>query len=330
MAVGEAKNSGKAANAKTSAGSSSRLGGEVLPPARISTDPNRIVIGDRKRPANEAAVANLVVSFQEGAQHQPILIRPIAMDDSGVTYKLVLGLHRLLACQVLGRKVDATVREMTDDEAELAEIDENLVRSGLTPYERSKFLADRFKLWAATHPDRIAQDNAANIATLTPVPKRGRPAKTDKVSELLGGAPATMGFATETAAETGFSDKTIRNALLIARGLSPAVHAKVSGSALGKNEGLLRQIAGVSDHDEQLRIVEALTDGRATKFADAQVYAAGKTPVKAPERPVDEAVKAFQKVWKAAPKTHRDAMLHWLSGEALPTGWNLVKGGADG
>ena len=328
MASGEAKKTQRGADVKSSAAPAYRQGGEALPAARISTDPNRVLIGDRKRPANDAAVANLMVSMQDGVQLQPILIRPVAMDGDVVTYKLVLGLHRLLACRALGRKVDATVREMTDDQAELAEVDENLVRSALTPYDRAIFLAARHRLWAALNPDRVA-DNVANIATLTPTPKRGRPAKTDKVSEILGGAPATMGFRADTAAETGFSDKTIRNALLIARGLSPAVHAKVSGSSLGRNEGLLRQIAGVADQAEQLRIVEALTDGRATKFADAQVFATGKTPVKAPETPVDAFLKFIQKVWKAAPKTHRDAFLHWLSGQALPTGWTLTKGDAD-
>lgn len=323
MAV-EPKNQGRAANAKMSAASASRLGGTALPAARISTDPNRIIIGERKRPASDAAVANLVVSIQEGVQLQPILIRPVAMDGDVVTYQLVLGLHRLLACRILGQKVDATVRDMTDEQAELAEVDENLIRSGLTPYERSQFLAARFRIWAAMYPDRIASDNVANIATLTPTPKRGRPAQSDKVSELLGGAPATMGFRAETAAETGFSDKTIRNALVIARGLSPAVHAKVSGSTLGKNEGLLRQIAGVGDPAEQLRIVEALTDGRAAKFSDAQIYAMGKTPTKSPETPVDASVKAFQKLWKSLPQTHLDACLHWASGRRLPKRWVIL------
>lgn len=330
MAVGETKKAKSDGHVKTSLPAYSRVTSVAPTHQGRSVGVDRIIVRDRLRPTTPAKVEAKRVSMRESGQISPIVVRPSTVEGEAGQFILVAGAHRLEAAALEGwADILADVRDLTDDQAELVEIDENLISAGLTPYERALFVSARLRVWAKLNPDRVETGNVENISTLTPTVKRGRPAKTDKFSELLGGTPPAMGFRTETAIDLGLSEKTVRNALAVARGLSPAVHAKVSGSPLGRNEGLLRQIAGVADHAEQLRIVEALTDGRATKFADAQVFATGKAPVKAPETPVDEALKSFRKVWKAAPKTHRDAMLHWLSGEALPTGWILTKGDAD-
>lgn len=325
MTSGEAKKARLYADAKTSAGANSRLGGEVLPPARRSIRRDRIIRGARLRPVDPEGAAAIAVSMLEQGQITPILVRPVRMDGDDVWYGLVAGAHRDDAAEINGwTHIDATIRELTDAQALMIEIDENLIRRGLTAYERALFIDARLTAWAELNPTRVvAGDDGAQTA------KRGRPANTDKMSEFLGTTPATMGFSAETAMDLGINEKTVRRALTVARGLSTAVHGKISGTQLGRNEGLLRQIAGVSNQAEQLRIVEALTDGRATKFADAQVYAAGKVPVKAPETPVDEALKAFQKVWKAAPASHRGAMLNWLSGQSLPTGWSVSQARAN-
>ncbi|ALL14295.1 ParB/RepB/Spo0J family partition protein [Caulobacter henricii] len=297
----------------------------TLPPARRRLPLDHIVVRDRLRPRDPAAVANLAVSMAENGQITPVMVRPVRMDGDDVWFELVVGGHRYDAALLNGwTHIDAMIQELSDAQALMMEIDENLVRRDLTPYERALFINARLSAWAQLHPGRVERSEGTVM-----VPKRGRPGKGAKFAEFLGDTPATMGFAEETAADLGLSQRTVENAMAVARGLTPAVHAKVSGSPLGKNEGLLRQIAGVGDPAEQLRIVEALTDGRATKFADAQILAMGKSPTKPPETPVDLALKLFQKVWKGAPQTHRDAFLHWLSGQSMPKGWVLTKGGAD-
>jgi len=323
MASGEAKKIKSGATQEAPLPAYARVASVAPAHQGRSVRVDRIIVRNRLRPTTPGKVEAKRVSMRESGQISPIIVRPSTVEGEEGLFILVAGAHRLEAAILEGwAEILADVRNLTDDQAELVEIDENLISAGLTPYERALFVSARLRVWAKLHPDRVVQS-----ADGTVTPKRGRPSNSTKFVELLGNTPPAMGFSTETAADLGLSEMTVKNALVVARGLSPAVHAKVSGSKLGKNEGLLRQIAGVADPAQQLRIVEALTDGRATKFADAQVYAAGKTPTKAPERPVDETVKAFQKVWKAAPKTHRDAMLHWLSGEALPGGWDLVNGG---
>jgi ParB family chromosome partitioning protein len=315
MASGEAKKA-KPAAAKVEELTFRQV--SVAPPAEVevSIPLSQIDKGDRLRPVSRPVAEALAVSIGESGQAQAILVRPVGRDAAGPRYRLVIGGHRLEAAEILGRPdIRAKIRyDLTDASALLLEIDENLIRGELSPYDRAVFIQARLKAWADVHPDRMA-GNSENISELTP--KRGRPKNSDKMSEFLGDTPATMGFAAETAADLGLSDKTVRNALAVARGLSQAAHDKIRGSALGRSEGLLRQIAGVADKAEQLKVVEALSDGRAKSFSDALVIASGRAPVRAPERPLDTSLKAFQKAWKDAPASHRVAMLRWLSEQHL-------------
>ena len=306
--------------------------GEALPPARRRIRLDQIIVADRLRAIDPAAVDMLAVSMAESGLNAPVLVRPLRMDGDDMVFGLVTGGHRYAAAQHLGwTDIECSIRDLTDDQARMVEIDENLIRRGLTPLERADFLDHRLQVWAKLHPGRVAEGgNVENISTF-PTPKKGRPANSAKFAEFLENTPPTMGFRHDTAAELGISEKTVRNALLIARGLSADTRAKVSGTKLAKNEGLLRQLAAVPDKGEQLRAAEALIGEKAKSFPDALLLAAGKTPAPpAPPRPADEAVAAFMAIWKKAPPTHQDAILHALSGQRLPKGWTVTKVGVDG
>lgn len=292
---------------------------------RIPVD--RIIIRDRLREPTQAAKENLAVSFREAGQLQDILVRPAHVDRDGEWYLLVVGATRVGAAQICGwTDIGAQVREMSDDEACLAEIDENIVRPGLTPFERAVFVEERLKVWARLNPARVvAAEKVANISTF-PTPKRGRPANSVKLTEFIGDTPPNMGFNVQTADELGLSLSTVERALRIAKGLSPAARAKVAGTKIAKNEGLLRQLAGVADREEQLKVVELLVDEKAKSFGDALVMANGRQPAPPPPpRPVDETVNAFMAIWKKAPPTHRAAILHALAGQSLPKGWTVTE-----
>lgn len=308
---------------------------EALPAARRRIRLDRIIVADRLRPCDQAAVANIAVSMQENGQITPLVVRPVRMDGDEMWFGLVAGGHRYDAAKLLGwTDVDCSIRDLTDDQARLVEIDENLVRRDLTAYERALFIDARLDVWAALHPERVSLDG--NRVNMTQFPeqggkrlKAGRPSNADRMSEFLGDTPATMGFRAETAADLGISETTVKRALAVARGLSKPAHALLATSKIGRNEGLLRQIAGVADKGEQLKVVEALTDGRAKKFADALVIANGRTPVQVAPRPADEALAALKKLWRAAPATHRKLMVEWLASQPLPGDWTLTEGRAD-
>lgn len=322
MASGEAKKSRATATGVDGALTFSRVTSVEPTPTDRSIPVARIIKGDRLRAADPAAVEAKRVSMRESGQISPILVRP-APDQPG-QFILVAGLHRLEAAIAEGwADIRADVRTLTEDEARLIEVDENLISKGLTPLERAIFVDVRLQVWGRLHPGRVIKADADDVSA---APKRGRPQNSAKFAEFLETVPPTMGFGVETAEELGISERTIRNALLIARGLSTLTLAKVAGTKLAKNEGLLRQLAAIPDKGEQLRVAEALVSEQAKTFPDALVIATGKTPAPAPApRPVDETVAAFMAIWKKAPPTHRAAILHKLSGEKLPGAWTVME-----
>jgi len=321
MATVEGTKSTKTNNIKSNVQSYSRVVSVDPTPTDRSIAVTRIIKGDRLRAADPAAVEAKRVSMRESGQISPILVRP-APDQPG-WFVLVAGLHRLEAAIADGwQSIRADVRQLTDDEARLIEVDENLISKGLTPLERAIFVDVRLQVWGRLHPERVAEGGAA--------PKRGRPANSDKLSQFLGDVPPSMGFSAETAADLCVDKRTVERALVIARGLSTLTLAKIAGTKIAKNEGMLRQLAAVPDKGEQLRAAEALISEQAKTFPDALVIASGKTPAPPPApRPADETVAALQAIWKKAPPTHINAFLHWASGQRLPAGWVLTKVGAD-
>lgn len=274
---------------------------------------DQVIVGRRLRGLTEAKVEALMVSYQETEDLPPIITRPLFMVKDRVTVELVAGLHRLEACRRLGIPVDCMVRPMSDHQARLVECDENLLGPDLTPLDRAVFLDARLQAWAGRYPDRVKADGA---------PKRGRPRK----SESLSAFPPTMGFAADVAAEIGLTDRSIRNALTIFRGLTPATREGAAGTWLARNEGALRQMAAIADPADQAATLQVLLDGRTKSVADAQVIAAGGAPVKAAKSASDEALEGFKKGWKAASETQRGALLEWLQGQALPEGWEISRG----
>lgn len=78
------------------------------------------------------------------------MMNPITVDAD---YTLVAGLHRLEAAKRLGwMEVECAVCELDSLPAELAEIDENVIRTGLSDLELSDLLARRKKIYETLAP----------------------------------------------------------------------------------------------------------------------------------------------------------------------------------
>lgn len=280
-----------------------------------------ILVGPRLRSVDPATVANLMVAIGESGFTTAITVRAVDGEEGERHYQLVAGAHRLAAMRALGHSViPAVALILTDDEAEQIEIDENLVRRGLTPLERAEMVLARQRIYGRRWPDRVSSHSDAVTA------KRGRPPKKSEIlSEFLAGVPATMGFAADTAAEIGVTDRTIRHALEIVRGLPPELRAQLHGTPVAKNEGALRQLAAISDKAEQAKVAAVLIKGETKSVPDARAIAAGNAPSSPVQTPVDETLKAFRKLWGAASASGRAAILNDLAGRSLPKGWNVVE-----
>jgi len=66
-------------------------------------------------------------------------------------------LHRIEAYKLLGRtEIEATVVSLSELDAELAQIDENLIRNELTVLERAEQLKRRKEIYEAKYPESRA------------------------------------------------------------------------------------------------------------------------------------------------------------------------------
>ncbi len=89
-----------------------------------------VVPENRKRPIR-GGLEDLAASINEVG-----LFHPIVVTTDNV---LVAGLHRLRACELLGwEEIPAVVVSLSELDAELAEIDENLCRAELDAAERAE------------------------------------------------------------------------------------------------------------------------------------------------------------------------------------------------
>ena len=90
------------------------------------------------------------------------LLNPITVDSS---HTLIAGLHRLEAAKLLDwTEIECTVCSVDRIRAELAEIDENVIRRNLTNTERSNLLARRKKLYETIHPETIARNRPGHVS----------------------------------------------------------------------------------------------------------------------------------------------------------------------
>ena len=130
------------------------------------------------------------------------LMNPITVTQDNT---LIAGLHRLEAAKLLGwTEIECTVSDADGLQAELAEIDENFVRAGLSHRELGDLLLRRKELHEAIHPE--TRQGMRN----------GQTAKNENFSLLQ-----TKSFAQDTADKLGVSKRTVEQLVQTARDLTP-------------------------------------------------------------------------------------------------------------
>lgn len=126
-------------------------------------EPNR----DQPRKVfNEKSLGELAASIEKNGVLQPLLVRP--MSDG--SYRLIAGERRWRAARMAGlHEVPVTIREMTDEEAGVFALIENLQREDLNPVEEArgiKSLIDTYGFTQEEAADRIGKSRTAVTNTL--------------------------------------------------------------------------------------------------------------------------------------------------------------------
>lgn len=158
---------------------------------------NEIKINPGRRDTQQRNVEELARSIAAVGLMNPITV---TQDNT-----LIAGLHRLEAVKLLGwTEIECTVSDADGLQAELAEIDENFVRAGLSHRELGDLLLRRKELYEAIHPEtRQGQRN-------------GQTAKNDNLTVLQ-----AKPFSEDTADKLGVSKRTVERLVQTAANLTP-------------------------------------------------------------------------------------------------------------
>ena len=161
-----------------------------------------IKISPGRREAAPGSVRELADSIAEIG-----LLNPITVDRG---HTLIAGLHRLEAAKLLGwTEIECVISELEGLRAELAEIDENFVRSDLTALEFGELLLRRKELYEALHPQTV-QTNL------------GGPFRGNQHQEVSGKmTQTTKSFTQDTAEKLGVGRRTVERQVQIAKRLTP-------------------------------------------------------------------------------------------------------------
>lgn len=115
---------------------------------------------------DEKALEELANSIKQNGIIQPLLVRP--MSDG--SYQIVAGERRWRAARVAGlTEVPVTIREMTDEEASVFALIENLQREDLNPVEEAQGLKSLIETYGFTQEaaaDRVGKSRVAVTNTL--------------------------------------------------------------------------------------------------------------------------------------------------------------------
>lgn len=142
------------------------------------------------------------------------LLNPVTVSQSRT---LIAGLHRLEAAKLLGwTEIECVVSGLEGLRAELAEIDENFVRSDLTPLEFGELLLRRKEIYEALHPES----------------KNGGDRRSEGIRTSSCRSDSVSSFAQDTAEKLGIGRRTVERQVQIAKNLTPETKGILRDTAI--------------------------------------------------------------------------------------------------
>lgn len=172
----------------------------------------KIHVKEGRRGINADYVGKLAESIRELG-----LLNPITVDKD---HSLIAGLHRLEAVKMLGfRSVECTISSLEGLQAELAEIDENIVRSDLSAVAYGEILLRRKEIYETLHPETKATYNGGQF--------KGNQYKNMVADKMTA---TTKSFVEDTAEKLGVDSRTVRRQIQTARNLTPEAKKIMTGT----------------------------------------------------------------------------------------------------
>ena len=234
----------------------------------------KIQIKEGRRSLDAGHVKELADSIRELG-----LLNPLTIDRD---YVLIAGLHRLEAVKALGwEDVECTVSSLEGLAAELAEIDENIVRSDISTLEYGEILLRRKEIYETLHPETkegIAQAISMNRTLGNNV--------SDKMSVT------SKSFVQDTAEKLGVVPRTIERQIQTAKNLTAETKEiiKKSDQKISKEAALKLSRLGPEQQKEaaallaakEIRTVDEYT-AKVKGAQEAEIPAQSNLPDRLPE-----------------------------------------------
>ncbi len=277
----------------------------------MNREPSRLVsldlidVGERLRVVDMDYAQMIAGSMIEVGQLTPIEVRPAAHGR----FALVAGAHRLEAARMNDWvEIAAIVREADDLQAELRQIDENLVRRELSALDRATFLARRQQIHLTLYPD-------------TSRGKAGAMARWH--------ASASLSFASEIARKLAVSDRDIRRSIARFTQIAPDVREKIVGTWIADHGTTLDSLVRLGPSDQRKVITVMLrTDNPVRSVAKAMDEVAGRrAPV--PDEAGQQLGRLQDAFRRANPRARRE-FLNWLDAEGELKAWRSGRAAYNG
>lgn len=203
--------------------------------------------------ASKEIVNSDVVDRLSGSIKDLGLLNPITvLKASNDSFDLVAGNHRLAACKKLGwKEIAANVVDLDKLDAELATIDENLIRKDITVLERADLLSRRNEILKAKGQRA----------------KKGKPSKKTTVDHLK--------TTSDIAQELGKSKSTVKNDLRIASGIVPEAKENIRETQVADSTRDLLHLAKL-EPKKQIEVSKAISKGESKSVREAIITISGK------------------------------------------------------
>ena len=283
----------------------------------MQIDPARIDVVNRLRAVDDDYVAMLAQSIGERGLDAPIRV---TLADAAGRHRLIAGAHRLAAVRLLGLEtIPAIPFDGSELQAQLLEVEENLMRRELSEMDRATFLAHHKALWLALYPEA----------------KRGGDRRRAKSrDETLIAHPLSERFSDVAAKKLGISRATVFRAIRRYEALPVAVRERIATTWIADNGAALDDLIGRAQPltaAEQHAVLDLLLDPESkVRSVNEALRQVRRLPL--PDTSV-AAAKRLDAAWKAAPaRVQREFIERVLRGNAAlrSAAAALLARGADG
>ena len=250
---------------------------------------NQIEVGDRLRTVDPSWVEFLAASIAERGQDTPVWVRKIGRTEK---YALIAGGHRIAALKEAGKEVAiASVIKATEAEAQLLEIDENLIRRELTPLDRATFLARRKEVYEALYPETKhgAAPNGGKVANLGDFANR---------------------FSEATAERLGVSERSIQRAVARYQALAADVRQTIAGTWLAESGSQLDELAKLTP-DLQRKVADFALQWPGVRKVSEIVRQIENRP----KPPAPEKLERFLTFWRKCDPEERQQIVEYAAGQ---------------